>query len=115
MSTAPDFATSFAAALQNITGQITCDFHITNVPDGKTVDQKALNVIYEVNGSTALGDMKLVLPSPDDTCPQGNGWYLDPNDSTHVILCANTCDLIHKDPGAVLNFRGGCNTIITIG
>ena len=58
--------------------------------------------------------MKLVAPSPDDTCPQGNGWYLDPNDPTHAILCANTCDLVHQDPGAVLDFRGGCDTIVSI-
>ena len=112
MSAVADFATGFTNALQTITGQILpCDFMITNVPSGEVVNNTALNVIYEVNGSTALGDMKLVAPSADSSCPQGNGWYLDPNDSTHVILCPNTCDLIHKDAGAVLNFRGGCGTI----
>ncbi len=114
MSAAADFATGFTAALQAITGQIlACDFHITNVPSGQKINQNLLNVIYEVNGSTALGDMKLVAPS-DPSCPQANGWYLDPNDETHVLLCANTCDLVHKDAGAVLNFRGGCDTIINI-
>ncbi len=116
MSSAADFATGFADALKIITNQITsCDFYITNVPSGQIIDPAALNVIYKINGSSALGDMKLVAPSADDTCPQGNGWYLDPNDSTHVILCANTCDLIHQDAGAVLDFRGGCKALVHIG
>ncbi len=115
MSAVTDFATGFTDALQAITGAILpCDFMITDVPTGEVVDQTALNVIYKVNGSSALGDMKLVAPSADSSCPEGNGWYLDPNDSTHVILCANTCDLIHKDAGAVLDFRGGCGTISVI-
>lgn len=116
MSSVADFATGFAAALQNITGQVLpCDFRITNVPSGQTVDPTELNVVYEINGSTAVGNMKLVAPSADPSCPQGNGWYLDPNDSTHVILCPNTCNLIHQDAGAVLNFTGGCAPIINIG
>lgn len=115
MSSVADFATGFAAALQNITGQVLpCDFHITNVPSGQTVDPTQLNVVYKINGSSDLGNIKLVDPS-DPSCPQGNGWYLDPNDSTHIILCTNTCDLVHNDAGAVLNFTGGCQQINPIG
>ena len=112
MSSVADFATGFAAAIQNITGQVlSCDFGITNVPSGQIVNPSQLNVIYEINGSSALGDMRLIVPS-DVTCPQGNGWYLDPNDSTHLVLCANTCSLVHNDVGAVLNIVGGCSTIV---
>ena len=115
MSQVADFATGFTQSLQTITGQIlSCDFKIPDAPGGQVIsaDPTKLNVIYKINGSSVLGSMKLVAPS-DPTCPQGNGWYLDPNDpaNNHVILCANTCDLVHKDAGAVLDFRGGCDTI----
>ena len=113
MSAAADFATGFTAALQNITGQIlSCSFKIPDPPAGQTInpDPNTLNVIYKINGSAALGNMKLVTPSTSD-CPQGNGWYLDPNDNMRVVLCANTCEMVHKDAGAVLDFRGGCLTI----
>ena len=115
MSTVTDFATGFADALANITGQVlSCDFKIKNPPNGTVINNSKLNVVYQVNGSTTLGDIKLVLPSADSTCPQNNGWYLDPLDSTHVILCANTCDMIHKDAGAVIKFTGGCDQIIIV-
>jgi len=115
MSTASDFAAGFTSALQNITGQVlSCDFKISSIPSGSIVDQNKLNVVYKINGSSDLGQMKLVLPSADSSCPQGNGWYLDPDDSTHVILCGNTCDLIHQDAGAVLSFTGGCAPISLI-
>ena len=115
MSTVTDFATGFADALANITGQVlSCDFKIKNPPSGTVINNSKLNVVYQINGSTALGDIKLVLPSADSTCPQNNGWYLDPLDPTHVILCANTCDMIHKDAGAVIKFTGGCDQIIIV-
>lgn len=115
MTTVTNFATGFADALANITGQVlTCDFKITNIPSGTVINNSKLNVVYQINGSSAVGDIKLVLPSADSTCPDKNGWYLDPNDSTHVILCANTCDMIHKDAGAVLKFTGGCDPILIV-
>jgi hypothetical protein len=118
MSSVQDFAAGFTAALQNITGQIlSCSFKIPDPPAGQIIDPdpNALNVIYKINGSNALGNMKLVAPASDSSCPQGNGWYLDPNDNMRVVLCANTCEMVHKDAGAVLDFRGGCKTIIQIG
>jgi hypothetical protein len=112
MTRLANFATGFAAALQDIADQLLpCDFKITNIPQGQVVDQSALNIIYRIDGSRDLGLMRLVVPSADASCPQGNGWYLDPNDSTRVMLCANTCRQIHKDAGAVLEFRAGCRAI----
>ncbi len=114
MSAVTDFAAGFTAALQYITGQVLpCDFHVD--PGTNTVDKNALNVIYKISGSTDWGYLKLVAPSPDSSCPQGNGWYLDPADPTHFILCPATCDLIHKDPGAVVDFKGGCAPIVPVG
>jgi len=114
MSTVADFAAGFTSALQYITGQVLpCDFYVD--PKDQTVDKNALNVIYKINGSTDWGQLKLVAPSPDDSCPQGNGWYLDPADPTHFILCPATCELIHKDVGAVVDFKGGCAPIVPIG
>jgi hypothetical protein len=51
-----------------------CSFAIPPATSGEVriVDAATLNVIYQSNGSNALGDMKLVLPS-DSTCAQGNG------------------------------------------
>ncbi len=112
MTTVADFATGFADALANITGQaLPCDFRVKDPPSGSVINSEKLNVVYQVNGSSNIGDIKLVAPAADESCPDNNGWYLDPNDSTHVILCANTCNMIHKDAGAVIKFTGGCDPI----
>ena len=111
-----NFATGFTSALQNITKQaLSCDFAIPNLASGQKLDPTKLNVIYRINGSSALADMRLVAPT-DSSCPQGNGWYLDPNDpaNQHIMLCANTCDVVHKDAGAVLDMRDGCQTVVVI-
>jgi hypothetical protein len=112
MSAAADFATGFAAALQNITGQIlACDFTIPAPSNGQTLSTNSaqLNLVYKINGSSDPGQVKLIAPS-DLSCPEGNGWYFDPTDPTkmHIIFCANTCNMIHQDAGAVLDFVASC-------
>jgi len=113
MSASADFATGFSAALNNITGQILdCKYTIssTSLTQGQTIDFDKVNVVYQINGSSALGDMKLVGKASDVSCPEDNGWYFDPADPSGktIQLCPMTCTMIQKDAGAVLNIRGGC-------
>lgn len=118
MSEAADFATGFAAALKNITGQILdCKFKINDSTlQGQKVSSDKVNVIYQINGSTALSDWRLVGRASDTNCPEDNGWYLDPSDPTAktVRLCPLTCEKIQQDAGAVIDIRGGCDTIVVI-
>ncbi len=119
MSAAVDFATGFSDALKNITGQVLdCKYTINDSQlKGETLDSDKLSIVYEVNGSTADGNLKLVGKASDPSCPEDNGWYLDPNDPNGktIQLCPQTCDKIQQDAGAVLNIRGGCNPIVSIG
>lgn len=118
MSQSADFATGFSAALKNITGQILdCKYQINDAAlQGQTLDRKAVNVVYQVNGSTAFGDMKLVGEATDPSCPDVNGWYFDPTDPSAktIQLCPTTCAKIQQDAGAVINIRGGCATVVLI-
>lgn len=118
MSQSADFATGFSTALKNITGQILdCKYKINeSALQGQTVDTNLVNVVYQVNGSTEFGDMKLVGKASDEYCVEENGWYLDPADASGktIQLCPMTCNLIQQDAGAVLNIRGGCDRIVLI-
>jgi hypothetical protein len=116
---AADFATGFAAALKNITGQILdCKYKINATAlDGQIVDPETVNVIYEINGSPVITDWRLVGKASDPVCPEGNGWYLDPEDPSGktVKLCPLTCEKVQQDAGAVIEIRGGCSRIVIIG
>lgn len=119
MSDATDFAAGFTDALRNITGQVLpCSYQIDDSQlQDATVDPDRINVIYQINGSPDLDQMRLVGKAADSSCPDINGWFLDPTDSTGktIQLCPTTCDLIHSDAGAVINIRGGCKVIPIIG
>jgi hypothetical protein len=115
MSAAADFAAGFSGALRNITGQVlSCTY---TVNDSQLQDYKfnadLVNVVYEVNGSKVLGDMKLVGKATTADCPEDNGWYMDPDDPNGrtIKLCPMTCDTVQQDAGAVVDIRGGCETI----
>jgi hypothetical protein len=118
MSQSADFATGFSAALKNITGQILdCKYTINDASlQGQTIDRSAVNVVYQVNGSNAYGDMKLVGEASDPSCPDDNGWYFDPADPSAMTiqLCPITCAKIQQDAGAVISIRGGCATVVLI-
>jgi hypothetical protein len=113
MSASADFAAGFSAALKNITGQILdCKYTIsaTALGQGQTIDLDTVYVVYQMNGSSALGEMKLVGKASDVSCPEENGWYFEPADPSGktIQLCPMTCATIQQDAGAVLNIRGGC-------
>jgi len=120
MSASADFATGFSAALTNITGQILdCKYTINSSALGanQTVDFDKVNVVYQVNGGDALsGNVKLVGKASDVSCPEDNGWYFDPADASGktIQLCPMTCATVQQDAGAVIDIRGGCDTIIVI-
>lgn len=118
MSASADFATGFSSALKNITGQILdCKYKINDSAlQGETVDKTRVNVVYQNNGSTAFGSIKVVGPASDESCPEENGWYFDPNDPSGltVQLCPMTCSMIQQDAGAIMNVLGGCETRILI-
>ena len=112
---AADFATGFGAALKNITGQVlSCTYTVNDSQlQGQILNPDKVNVIYEINGSTALGDIVLIGKASDASCPESNGWYMDPNDPNGktIRLCPMTCDKIQQDAGAIINIRGGCDTV----
>jgi hypothetical protein len=118
MSASADFATGFGTALKNITGQILdCEYKINDASlNGQIVNPDKVNVVYQINGSTKFGDMKLVGKATDPNCPEDNGWYLDPNDASGktIRLCPKTCERIQQDAGAVIDIRGGCETVVII-
>jgi hypothetical protein len=118
MSQATDFAAGFASALQNITGQILdCKYKINDTAlAGQKVSPEKVNVIYQINGSQQLADQRLVGRANDPSCPEDNGWYLDPEDPSGktVRLCPLTCQKIQQDAGAIIEIRGGCDAIIII-
>jgi hypothetical protein len=118
MSAAADFASGFSSALRNITGQVlSCTYAVNDSQlQGQIFNPDKVNVVYEVNGSTALGDLKLVGKATTPDCPEDNGWYMDPDDPNGktIKLCPLTCDKIQLDAGAVVNIRGGCDTIVVI-
>ena len=118
MSAAADFATGFSGALRNITGQVlSCTYTVNDSQlQGYVFDPNRLNVVYENNGSKALGDLKLVGKATAPNCPEDNGWFMDPDDPNGktIKLCPMTCDRIQLDAGAVLDIRGGCAPIIHV-
>ena len=118
MSAAADFATGFSGALRNITGQVlSCTYTVNDSQlQGQLFNPDKVNVVYQVNGSIADGDLKLVGKSTTPDCPDVNGWYMDPDDPNGktIKLCPNTCGKIQMDAGAVVDIRGGCDTIVVI-
>jgi hypothetical protein len=118
MSAAADFATGLSAALDNIAGQVlSCTYTVNDAQlQGQIFNPDKINVIYQINGSTALGDIKLIAKATSPDCPESNGWYLDPNDPNGktIMLCPMTCDRIHQDAGAIIDIRGGCDTVVVI-
>jgi len=76
---------------------------------GASVEVQKVNVIYRVNGSTLLYNMRLIGMASDSTCPEVNGWFIDPTDESFAIqLCPKTCEIIQGDPGAILDIQTGC-------
>jgi len=118
MSQSADFATGFSSALRAITGQILgCKYKINQAAlNGEEVNPDKVSVLYQVDGSEAYGDMKLVGKATDPNCPEGNGWFFDPDDPNGltILLCPMTCERVQQDSGAVLDIAGGCDPIIQI-
>jgi hypothetical protein len=54
--------------------------------------------------------------SASGNCPEGNGWYFNPNDPNlrAIQLCATTCNMVRQDPSAVVEILAGCGGPIII-
>ena len=110
-----DFETSLRAVVQSIEEQVvSCDYVLSDSAlQGQVVNPSKLNVIYEINGSTVLSDLRLIRKASSSSCPEGGGWFLNPNDATNqtIRLCPSTCVAIHEDAGAVVTAIGGCDSV----
>lgn len=118
LSAQADFETSLQAAVQSIEEQaVSCDYVLSDVSlQGHAIDPNKLNITYEVNGSSALSDLRLIVKATSSSCPEGGGWFLNPSDPSNksIRLCPSTCAAIHEDAGAIVTARGGCDSLVGV-
>lgn len=112
---APDLGIALRSTLQSIgDSALSCRYVVpSDALLGMKVEPNRLNVVYQVNGSQSVGDMKLIRRASDSTCPEGGGWFMDSADPNGraIRLCPSTCRVIENDPAGSIALRGGCESV----
>jgi hypothetical protein len=109
----PDFATGLTDALKQIaTGQISCTFTVPAAPtDGRVFDLKNIHIWYTPSGGT-----ERELTQANDASCVGGQWYVSATDANgnaqELQLCPDTCAAAQGDPGAQINVRFTCLTVL---
>jgi len=109
MTQSDNFQEDLRQALVDIVGQaLSCEYEVPVPPDGQMLDLDLVNVLYTDGEGNAYGLGK----NPDgEGCAEG--WYYS-DDSTQVVLCEDTCDLVRSDTGARLDVVFGCDTVTVV-
>jgi hypothetical protein len=90
-----------------------CEWTIPAAPGDQKFDKTKVNVDFASGGNAAsrIG----AIPSAADCAGVTNGWhYDDPATPTKVLVCPQTCDMIHAAADAQVNVVFGCATEIAI-
>ena len=113
---AGDVAQQFIDALNAIRGEaLECEFEIPDPPQGETLDYEKVNVEFS-DGSTTTTIPFVGSPAACD--PVEGGWYYDVPPSvdtpSKILVCDQNCDVFKSTPGAEINIRVGCETVVII-
>ena len=99
----------FNEIANSIVTRLDCEYPVPTPPDGQTVDENAVNVLYFPGED---GPEETILQDTTAGCEDGaDGWQWNAA-KDKILLCGATCERIKADPDGKVEIKFGCDTEI---
>lgn len=102
-----DWSAIFTEIANSIVTRLSCEYPVPEPPNGGTVDENAVNVLYFPGEN---GPEETIFRDMTAGCEDGaDGWQWSPN-KDKILLCGPTCERIKNDPDGQVEIKFGCKT-----
>ena len=102
-----DWSAIFNEIANSIVTRLSCEYPVPEPPDGETVDENAVNVLYFPGEN---GPQETILRDNTAGCEDGaDGWQWNAA-KDKILLCGPTCERIKNDPDGRVEIKFGCET-----
>ncbi len=102
-----DWSPIFQDIADSIVTRLSCEYPVPAPPDGQTVDENSVNVLYFPGEN---GPEETIYRDNTAGCEDGaDGWQWNAA-RDKILLCGATCERIKNDPDGRVEIKFGCDT-----